>query len=78
LTAMERHKDADPAMAAVLAAIKATVKGGIGKWLARHRTPKVWQALTDGQRERLEQLGITLLAPAPPSRRRPRSRPQRP
>ncbi|MFI9297580.1 telomere-associated protein Tap [Streptomyces gardneri] len=31
LAAMERHKDVDPAMAAVLAAIKATVKGGIGK-----------------------------------------------
>ncbi|MFE7951475.1 telomere-associated protein Tap [Streptomyces sp. NPDC057426] len=31
LAAMERHKDMDPAMAAVLAAIKATVKGGIGK-----------------------------------------------
>jgi hypothetical protein len=28
---MERHKDVDPAMAAVLSAIKATVKGGIGK-----------------------------------------------
>ncbi|MBM7088831.1 Helicase associated domain protein [Streptomyces sp. S12] len=43
-----------------------TVHGmDIGKWLARQRTPKVWQALTDGQRERLEQLGITPLAPAP-------------
>ncbi|WP_405861927.1 helix-turn-helix domain-containing protein [Streptomyces sp. NBC_00090] len=31
LAAMERHKGIDPAMAAVLAAIKATVKGGIGK-----------------------------------------------
>ncbi|MFE7547961.1 telomere-associated protein Tap [Streptomyces gardneri] len=31
LAAMERHKDVDPALAAVLAAIKATVKGGIGK-----------------------------------------------
>ncbi|WP_435059756.1 telomere-associated protein Tap [Streptomyces sp. bgisy060] len=31
LAAMERHKDVDPAMAAVLSAIKATVKGGIGK-----------------------------------------------
>ncbi|WP_409239433.1 telomere-associated protein Tap [Streptomyces sp. PA5.6] len=31
LAAMERHKDVDPAMAAVLAAIKGTVKGGIGK-----------------------------------------------
>ncbi|MYR87202.1 DEAD/DEAH box helicase family protein [Streptomyces sp. SID685] len=43
-----------------------TVHGmDIGKWLARQRTPKVWEALTDGQRERLEQLGITPLAPAP-------------
>ncbi|MDX3615945.1 DEAD/DEAH box helicase [Streptomyces europaeiscabiei] len=41
-----------------------TVHGmDIGKWLARQRTPKVWHALTDGQRERLEQLGITRLAP---------------
>ncbi|MFF3753291.1 telomere-associated protein Tap [Streptomyces sp. NPDC002018] len=31
LAAMERHKRADPALAAVLAAIKGTVKGGIGK-----------------------------------------------
>ncbi|WP_308340517.1 MULTISPECIES: helicase associated domain-containing protein [unclassified Streptomyces] len=37
-----------------------TVHGmGIGKWLARQRKPVVWQALTGGQRERLEQLGIT-------------------
>jgi hypothetical protein len=43
-----------------------TVHGmDIGKWLARQRTPRVWVALTDGQRERLEQLGITPLAPAP-------------
>ncbi|MEU5298593.1 telomere-associated protein Tap [Streptomyces umbrinus] len=31
LAAMERHKQVDPAMTAVLAAVKATVKGGIGK-----------------------------------------------
>ncbi|MEU8764706.1 helix-turn-helix transcriptional regulator [Streptomyces sp. NPDC048659] len=31
LAVMERHKDVDPAMAAVLTAIKSTVKGGIGK-----------------------------------------------
>ncbi|MFE9934310.1 telomere-associated protein Tap [Streptomyces sp. NPDC005533] len=31
LTAMKTHKNVDPGMAAVLAAIKATVKGGIGK-----------------------------------------------
>ncbi|MEV4943241.1 telomere-associated protein Tap [Streptomyces zaomyceticus] len=31
LAAMEVHRQADPAMAAVLAAIKGTVKGGIGK-----------------------------------------------
>jgi hypothetical protein len=33
--------------------------------LARQRTPKVWQALTAGQRERLQQLGITPLVSAP-------------
>ncbi|MFF8815686.1 DEAD/DEAH box helicase [Streptomyces pactum] len=43
-----------------------TVHGmDIGKWLAKQRKPEVWQDLTDGQRERLEQLGITPLAPAP-------------
>ncbi|MET7694032.1 Helicase associated domain protein [Streptomyces sp. NPDC005483] len=43
-----------------------TVHGmDIGKWLAKQRTSKVWEALTDGQRERLEQLGITPLAAAP-------------
>ncbi|MEC4019829.1 telomere-associated protein Tap [Streptomyces sp. H27-D2] len=31
LAAMERHKQVDPALTAVLAAIKGTVKGGIGK-----------------------------------------------
>jgi superfamily II DNA or RNA helicase len=53
-----------------------TVHGmDIGKWLARQRKPEVWQTLTDGQRERLEQLGITPLAlptepkePAKPSK----------
>ncbi|MFK4103254.1 Helicase associated domain protein [Streptomyces sp. NPDC019531] len=43
-----------------------TVHGmDIGKWLARQRTPKVWQALTDGQRERLQQLAITPPTPKP-------------
>ncbi|NEB29847.1 DEAD/DEAH box helicase family protein [Streptomyces sp. SID14446] len=43
-----------------------TVHGmDIGKWLAKQRTPKVWDALHDGQRERLEQLGITPPAPEP-------------
>ncbi|UDM05516.1 telomere-associated protein Tap [Streptomyces longhuiensis] len=31
LAAMEQHKQVDPALAAVLSAIKATVKGGVGK-----------------------------------------------
>ncbi|MFE6975876.1 telomere-associated protein Tap [Streptomyces sp. NPDC057682] len=31
LAAMERHKDIDPVLTAVLAAIKGTIKGGIGK-----------------------------------------------
>lgn len=35
----------------------------VGKWLARQRKPAVWQALHDGQRERLGQLGITPLVP---------------
>ncbi|WP_434600137.1 helicase associated domain-containing protein [Streptomyces sp. A5-4] len=43
-----------------------TVHGmDVGKWLARQRTPAVWEALTDGQRQRLEQLGIVPLALAP-------------
>ncbi|MGW3852880.1 Helicase associated domain protein [Streptomyces fagopyri] len=43
-----------------------TVHGmDIGKWLARQRKPAAWAALVDGQRERLEQLGITPQAPAP-------------
>ncbi|MFJ1878654.1 DEAD/DEAH box helicase [Streptomyces chartreusis] len=41
-----------------------TVHGmDIGKWLAKQRKPEAWQALTDGQRKRLEQLGIVPLAP---------------
>ena len=50
LAAMERHKDVDPAMAAVLAAIKATVKGGIGKLRERpqgkhYKNGERWPAL---------------------------------
>lgn len=50
LAAMERHKDVDPAMAAVLAAVKATVKGGIGKLRERpqgkrYREGERWPAL---------------------------------
>jgi DNA-binding transcriptional regulator YiaG len=50
LAAMEQHKDTDPAMAAVLAAIKATVKGGIGKLRERPQGKKYkegerWPAL---------------------------------
>ncbi|MGW4995746.1 Helicase associated domain protein [Streptomyces mirabilis] len=47
----------------------------VGKWLARQRKPEVWQALTDGQRERLEQLGITPLAPAPEEPAKPSTTP---
>ncbi|MGQ4363253.1 telomere-associated protein Tap [Streptomyces sp. SAS_272] len=50
LAAMERHKQVDPAMAAVLAAIKATVKGGVGKLRERpqgksYREGERWPAL---------------------------------
>ncbi|MGW4985709.1 Helicase associated domain protein [Streptomyces mirabilis] len=53
-----------------------TVHGmDIGKWLARQRTPEVWQALTDGQRERLEQLGIVPPAPEPEEPAKPSTAP---
>ncbi|MET8102218.1 helix-turn-helix transcriptional regulator [Streptomyces sp. NPDC005236] len=50
LAAMEQHKHADPAMAAVLAAVKATVKGGVGKLRERpqgrsYRQGERWPAL---------------------------------
>ncbi|MGW6396336.1 Helicase associated domain protein [Streptomyces sp. NPDC055103] len=41
-----------------------TVHGmDIGRWIARQRTPKVWAALSDGQRERLEAIGVVPHAP---------------
>ncbi|MFJ6088027.1 helicase associated domain-containing protein [Streptomyces sp. NPDC092369] len=43
-----------------------TVHGmDVGRWLERQRRHDVWHALRDGQRERLEQLG---LAPLPPQK----------
>ncbi|MFH0178695.1 telomere-associated protein Tap [Streptomyces cacaoi] len=50
LTAMERHKDADPGLAAVLAAVKATVKGAVGKLRERpqgrhYKDGERWPAL---------------------------------
>ncbi|MBC3984659.1 helix-turn-helix domain-containing protein [Streptomyces sp. AC536] len=50
LTAMEQHKQVDPALAAVLAAIKATVKGGVGKLRERpqgrhYKEGERWPAL---------------------------------
>lgn len=41
-----------------------TVHGmDVGKWLAKQRKPEVWAALADGQRERLEAVGVVPLAP---------------
>ncbi|MEU9624231.1 helix-turn-helix transcriptional regulator [Streptomyces sp. NPDC048155] len=50
LAAMEQHKQADPALAAVLTAIKATVKGGVGKLRERpqgrqYKEGETWPAL---------------------------------
>ncbi|MEU1628294.1 helix-turn-helix transcriptional regulator [Streptomyces sp. NPDC020096] len=50
LAAMERHKQVDPGLAAVLAAIKATVKGGVGKLRERpqgrhYKDGERWPAL---------------------------------
>lgn len=53
-----------------------TVHGmDIGKWLAKQRRPEVWQALHDGQRERLQQLGITPVAPEPKTPVKPSTAP---
>ncbi|KRD17962.1 DEAD/DEAH box helicase [Streptomyces sp. Root264] len=53
-----------------------TVHGmDIGKWLARQRKPEVWQTLAEGQRERLEQLGIALPAPEPQAPAKPSTTP---
>ncbi|OQR63436.1 helicase [Streptomyces maremycinicus] len=50
-----------------------TVHGmDIGKWLARQREPQVWQALHDGQRKRLEAIGVVSL---PPEREAPAKAP---
>ncbi|MEU1091630.1 helix-turn-helix transcriptional regulator, partial [Streptomyces sp. NPDC005892] len=51
LAAMEHHKQNDPALAAVLSAIKATVKGGIGKLRERpqgksYKEGETWPALS--------------------------------
>ncbi|MGW6791556.1 telomere-associated protein Tap [Streptomyces chartreusis] len=50
LAAMDRHKDVDPALNAVLSAIKATVKGGVGKLRERpqgrhYKEGERWAAL---------------------------------
>ncbi|MGW2922837.1 telomere-associated protein Tap, partial [Streptomyces angustmyceticus] len=50
LAAMDRHKSVAPGQAAVLSAIKSTVKGGIGKLRerpqgARHKFGELWPAL---------------------------------
>ncbi|MEU9322022.1 helix-turn-helix transcriptional regulator [Streptomyces sp. NPDC048295] len=50
LAAMEQHKQKDPALAAVLSAIKATVKGGVGKLRERpqgksYKEGERWPAL---------------------------------
>ncbi|MGC4923768.1 telomere-associated protein Tap [Streptomyces sp. DT197] len=51
LAAMEQHKQNDPALAAVLSAIKATVKGGVGKLRERpqgkhYKEGETWPALS--------------------------------
>ncbi|MET7694982.1 helicase associated domain-containing protein [Streptomyces sp. NPDC005483] len=47
----------------------------IGKWLAKQRKPEIWAALHDGQRERLQQLGITPIAPEPKMPAKPSTAP---
>ncbi|MFI1051808.1 Helicase associated domain protein [Streptomyces griseoruber] len=45
----------------------------IGRWAAKQRQPAVWASLMDGQRERLEQLGVV---PLPPEQETPAKAPQ--
>ncbi|MEV7994485.1 Helicase associated domain protein [Streptomyces sp. NPDC086077] len=53
-----------------------TVHGmDIGKWLAKQRKPDVWQTLTEGQRQRLEAIGVVPLAP-PAEPKAPATAPQ--
>jgi hypothetical protein len=47
----------------------------IGKWLAKQRKPEVWQTLTEGQRQRLEAIGVVPLAP-PAEPKAPATAPQ--
>ncbi|MEU1282536.1 Helicase associated domain protein [Streptomyces sp. NPDC005805] len=43
-----------------------TVHGmDVGRWLARQQKPEVWAALAEGQRERLEAVGVVPPAPSP-------------
>ncbi|UDM05601.1 DEAD/DEAH box helicase [Streptomyces longhuiensis] len=49
-----------------------TVHGmDIGKWLAKQRKPEVWAALSDGQRERLEAVGVVPHVPEPAAPAKP-------
>ncbi|WP_371634550.1 helicase associated domain-containing protein [Streptomyces zaomyceticus] len=53
-----------------------TVHGmNIGKWLTRQRKPEVWAGLTDGQRERLEAIGIHPHTPEPQASAEPSTAP---
>ncbi|MFC8795027.1 DEAD/DEAH box helicase [Streptomyces cinereoruber] len=53
-----------------------TVHGmDIGRWLAKQRQPAVWAGLMDGQRERLEQLGVTPLTSEPEETAKPSTAP---
>ncbi|MFB7609821.1 DEAD/DEAH box helicase [Streptomyces gardneri] len=54
-----------------------TVHGmDIGKWLAKQRSPEVWAALSDGQRERLGAFSIVPHAPEPEAPAEPSTTPR--
>ncbi|MGQ4437812.1 Helicase associated domain protein [Streptomyces sp. SAS_260] len=72
----ERVRDEAGQAAAVQVLPGVTIHGmDIGKWLAKQRKPEVWQALHDEQRERLQQLGITPIAPKPETPAKPSTAP---
>ena len=47
----------------------------IGRWAAKQRQPAVWASLMDGQRERLEQLGVVPLPPEQETPAKPSTEP---
>ncbi|MEU1628180.1 Helicase associated domain protein [Streptomyces sp. NPDC020096] len=70
----ELVRDEDHGQAVVLPGV--TVHGmDVGRWQAKQRQHAVWQQLMEGQRERLEDVGVVPLAPEPEAPAKPSTAP---